>query len=167
MRLSLTVPLALLTLAAPAGGREADLTRQAPGPAYPTNDQRAVQAVIEDFFALAQRRDWDGVADLLAEDFEIYTDGAVGFDKPNYSQLLKDDDLIVERMELRDMTVRVSADGSMAWGKYRGSFVTSSHAGRQAVETAETLILHRESGAWRIARAHASIKPAPTPTTPR
>src|SRR4029450_10427211 len=148
------IPLVLSTLA--AGSTAPDAVPAAAA----LVEQRAVRAVVDDFFTLAQRRDWDGVSALLADDFEIFTDGAAGFAKAEYSQLLKADDLIVEYMELKDVTLRVSADASMAWVKYRGSFVTTSHGVRQAVDTAETMVFQKEPGGWKIVRAHASIRPA-------
>ncbi len=120
--------------------------------------EAAVKAVIDDFFDLARKRDWDGVAGLLADDFEIYTDGAASFGKQAYTDLLKQDDLETQHMELKDLVLRLSPDGQMAWSKYRGVFVTVSHGQRAEVETAETLVFQNGPGGWKIVRAHASIK---------
>lgn len=123
-----------------------------------TSEEAAVRAVIDAFFAAAQRRDWDTAADLMSDDFEIYTDGAAVFDKAQYHRLLSEDDLEVREMELRDVEVRVSPDGAMAWATYRGTFRGTSQGAAHDAETAETLIFARERGHWKIVRAHASVK---------
>ena len=118
-----------------------------------------VRKVVDQFFSAAKKRDWDAVAECMAADFELYTDGASGFNKQAYVKVLKDDDMELAYMELRDMEIRVSSDGQMAWGKYRGLFKSTSHNQPSTVETAETLIFKREGEQWKITRAHVSLKP--------
>ena len=117
-----------------------------------------VKKVLDQFFSSAKKRDWDAVAEIMATDFELYTDGASGFNKPAYVKVLKEDDMVLSHMELRDMEIRVSSDGQMAWSKYRGLFKSISNNQPSNVETAETLIFKREDGQWKIARAHVSLK---------
>ena len=117
-----------------------------------------VKKVIDEFFNTAKTRDWDAAAEIMSADFELYTDGASNFNKQEYVKALKADDLEVAFMELRDMEVRVSSDGQMAWTKYRGLFKTISQNKPSNVETAETLIFKREGEQWKITRAHVSIK---------
>jgi len=117
-----------------------------------------VRKVLDQFFSTAKSRDWDAAAELMSTDFELYTDGASNFSKQEYVKALKADDLEVAHMELRDMEVRVSSDGQMAWTKYRGLFKMVSHNKPTNVETAETLIFKREGGQWKITRAHVSSK---------
>src|ERR1043166_1300954 len=81
----------------------------------PTNtpvDQAAetvrVRNVLDQFFTAAKKRDWDAVAELMSSDFELYTDGASAFNKQAYVKVLKDDDMQVTDMELKDMEIRVS-----------------------------------------------------------
>jgi uncharacterized protein (TIGR02246 family) len=128
-----------------------------------TTADSEVRAVIDEFYAAAQRRDWDAAAALLAPEFEILTDGAETFRKEAYVTLLKSDDLVVERMALRDVKVRVSRDRELAWSTFRGSFAMTSHGGRHDVETAETLLFRRAGDRWLIAGAHASVKPSAPP----
>lgn len=118
-----------------------------------------VRKVVDQLFSAAKKRDWDAAAELMSTDFELYTDGASGFNKQAYVKVLKDDDMELAYMELRDMEIRVSSDGQMAWAKYRGLFKSTSHNQPSTVETAETLIFKREGEQWKITRAHASIKP--------
>jgi ketosteroid isomerase-like protein len=117
-----------------------------------------VKSVVDQFFKAAKKRDWDAAGELMSSDFELYADGASVTNKQAYVQLLKEDDLAVEYMELRDMEVRVSSDCQMAWSKYRGLFKTISHNQPSQVETAETLIFKKEGEQWKITRAHVSTK---------
>ena len=118
-----------------------------------------VRKVVDQFFSTAKKRDWDAVAELMSTDFELYTDGASVFDKQAYVKIFKEDDMQLAYMELRDMEIRVSSDGQMAWAKYRGFFKTSTHNQPSTVETAETLIFKKEGEQWKITRAHVSMKP--------
>jgi ketosteroid isomerase-like protein len=117
-----------------------------------------VKQVVDQFFTAAKKRDWDAAAELMSTDFEVFTDGASGFNKQAYVKLLKEDDMDLAYMELRDMEIRVSSDGQMAWGKYRGLFKSTSHNQPSNVETAETLIFKKEGEQWKITRGHVSIK---------
>ena len=130
----------------------------------PNVDQTAetirVRKVVDQFFSAAKKRDWDAEAELMSTDFELYTDGASGFNKEAYIKVLKEDDIQLAEMELRDMEIRVSGDGQMAWAKYRGLFKFISNNQPSNMESAETLIFKREGNHWKITRAHVSIKPS-------
>lgn len=117
-----------------------------------------VNKVLDQFFDAAKKRDWDAAAEFMSTDFELYTDGASRFNKQDYVKVLKQDDMELAHMELRDMETRVSSDGQMAWTKYRGLFKSISNNQPTNVETAETLIFKREAGQWKITRAHVSSK---------
>jgi ketosteroid isomerase-like protein len=117
-----------------------------------------VRKTIDTFFEAATKQDWDRAAAVFASDFEIYTDGADAFDRTAYLNLLKEDDIRTLKMQLRDLDIHVSADGSMAWAKYRGNFVQAVRGVTSATETAETLVFERRASEWKIVRAHASIK---------
>jgi ketosteroid isomerase-like protein len=118
-----------------------------------------VKNALDQFFSAAKKRDWDAVAEFISTDFELYTDNASGFNKQAYVKVLKDDDMQLTHMELKDMEIRVSSDGQMAWSKYRGLFKATSRNQPSTVETAETLIFKKEGEQWKIARAHISLKP--------
>lgn len=127
-----------------------------------TVDQAAetirVRKVLDQFFSEAKKRDWDAVGGLMSADFELYTDGASAFNKQAYVKIFKEDDMQLAYMELRDVEIRVSSDGQMAWAKYRGFFKASTHNQPSTVETAETLIFKKEDDQWKITRAHVSMK---------
>jgi len=118
-----------------------------------------VRKVLDQFFSAAKKHDWDAAAELMSTDFELYTDGASAFNKQTYVKVLKDDDMELASMELKEMEIRVSSDGQMAWAKYRGLFKSTSHNQPSTVETAETLIFTKESEQWKITRSHVSLKP--------
>lgn len=118
-----------------------------------------VRKVLDQFFSAAKKRDWDAVAQLMSTDFELYTDGASAFNKQAYAKVLKDDDMQVTDMELKDMEIRVSSDGQMAWAKYRGLFKSTIHNQPSNMETAETVIFKKEGEQWKITRSHVSLKP--------
>jgi ketosteroid isomerase-like protein len=124
----------------------------------PVHARTEVRHTIDTFFDAATKQDWDRAASVFASDFEIYTDGADAFDRAAYLKLLKEDDIKTLQMQLRDLDIHVSGDGSMAWAKYRGSFVQAVRGVTSATETAETLIFERRGSEWKIVRAHASIK---------
>jgi ketosteroid isomerase-like protein len=117
-----------------------------------------VRKAVDQFFGAAKKRDWDAAAELMSTDFELYTDGASVFNKQAYVKVLKEDDMELAYMELRDLEIRVSGDGQMAWGTYRGLFKMTSHNQPSTLETAETLIFKREGEQWKITRAHVSLK---------
>lgn len=112
--------------------------------------------VVNRFFELAEKKDWPGIGDLLADDFRIYSDGAESFDKVRYLAILKEDDLEVKAWRLGDLEVMASDDGRLAWCRYRGHF---DHGASGKVETLETLVLRKDAhGRWKICHCHASIK---------
>lgn len=121
-----------------------------------------VRKAVDQFFDLVKRHDWDAAADFMSTDFELYTDGASGFNKQAYVKVLKEDNMELSYMELRDVEIRVSSDGQMAWGKYRGLFKIkgASQSQPSTMETAETLIFEREGEQWKLTRAHVSLKPS-------
>ncbi len=123
-----------------------------------TNEEPKIRKVMDDFFTLAKRQDWDAAARLMAPEFEIYTDNAEVYTKDSYIRLLKSDNLQLTRMELQNDHVTVAADGSLAWMTYRGRFETVERGRPVTTETAETMLFRREADRWLIARGHASIR---------
>jgi ketosteroid isomerase-like protein len=128
-------------------------------PATTVDQSAEVKKVIDQFFSAAKKRDWDAAAEFMAKDFELYTDGASVFNKEAYLKVLKEDDMEVTEVELRDLQIHVSTDGQMAWARYRGLFKSTSHNQSSTIETAETLIFKREGEHWKMTRAQASLKP--------
>jgi ketosteroid isomerase-like protein len=147
------IQLVLLSIFGLAGAPATDT------PATTADKSAEVRKVIDQFFSAAKKRDWDAAAEFMAKDFELYTDGASVFDKDAYLKVLKDDNMEVTDVELRDLQIRVSSDGQMAWARYRGLFKSKSNNQSSTIETAETLIFKREGEQWKMTRAQASLKP--------
>ena len=81
--------LASLIVLCFAGGL-AGCTSEATSPStVGADDEARVGALIDRFFGLAEKQDWDSVGELLSEDFEIYFDEASAFSKTAYLDLLK------------------------------------------------------------------------------
>ena len=147
--------LASLIVLCFAGGL-AGCTSEATSPStVGADDEARVGALIDRFFGLAEKQDWDSVGELLSEDFEIYFDEASAFSKTAYLDLLKGEDLEVLSWRLEGLEIRVAAGRGMAWSKYRGFF---DHGEGHRVETVETLVFRNRGEGWKITHAHASVK---------
>lgn len=125
------------------------------------DEQAQVKATLDRFFASADSHDWRSVEALLAEDFEMFTDGPTVMNKSDYLKEMEHDNLRVAQMRLRDLTIQVSPQGQMSWCRYRGLF--HMYAGTQSslVETAETVVLRHGSDGWQLVQSQASIKQRP------
>ena len=120
-----------------------------------------VRRAIDAFYDAARRSDWDAAGALMAEDFEVYSDGPVALGKSAYVQDLRSADLRLDSMELRDVRIRVARGGDMAWASWRGWFRTVTAGVPSEAETAETQVFRNEGGRWLLVRAHASIRALP------
>jgi ketosteroid isomerase-like protein len=125
------------------------------------NELSTVKLALDNFFAAAGKQDWDKVGGMLTEDFEVFTDDATILNKSEYVKVLKQDNLLVTQMQLKDLRIEVSEQGQMAWCRYRGLFHMSAGPQSSLVETAETVVFRNENNSWRLVQAHASIKQRP------
>jgi len=116
-----------------------------------------VKRAIDMFYAAAIRRDWDAAADFLSADFRIFVDGLEIYDRPEYVALLKSDDMITLSLDVRDVDISVSADGQMAWARFRAFIDSESNGVRSRTKTAETLILQLIGGRWHFRHSHVSF----------
>lgn len=123
-----------------------------------TDARAEIREALDAFFEASKHQDWDGAALVMSDDFLMFTDGAQVFPKDEYVRLLKADDLVMGRYELRDLEIGSSAAGDLGWVTYRGYFESTSHGVPSRVETAELLLFRNEGGDWRMFRAQASIR---------
>ena len=123
--------------------------------------QSEVKCALDNFFAAAGRQDWDEVGRMLAEDFEMFTDEVTILNKAEYIKVLKQDNLHVAQMQLKDLRIEVSEQEQMAWCRYHGFFHILAGSQSSFVETAETVVFRNENHAWKLVQAHASIKQKP------
>lgn len=120
-----------------------------------------VKRAIDGFFEAARRRDWDAAGTLLSNDFRIWLGGDGALDRAAYVALLKEDDLNVVEMSLRDLEIGVSPDGSLAWGCYRATVDGISKGQRSVSRTAETIVFERRHGeGWLMRHIHVSLSSA-------
>jgi ketosteroid isomerase-like protein len=117
-----------------------------------------VKKTIDGFFEAARRRDWDAAGKLLSSDFRIWVGVDEALDRATYVDLLKQDDLDVVDMSLGDLETGVSADGSLAWARYRATVDAISKGQRSVTRTAETIVFqHQQEGGWLIRHIQVSL----------
>ncbi len=125
------------------------------------DEQSKVKLALDNFFAAAGKQDWDKIGGMLTEDFEMFTDEVTILNKYEYIKALKQDNLRVAQMQLKDLRIEVSEQGRMAWCRYHGFFHISAGPQSSFVETAETVVFRNENSGWKLVQAHASIKQRP------
>jgi ketosteroid isomerase-like protein len=125
------------------------------------DEQSKVKCALDKFFATSGKQDWDKVGGMLTEDFEMFTDEVTILNKYEYIKVLKQDNLRVAQMQLKDLRIEVSEQGQMAWCRYHGFFHISAGPQSSFVETAETVVFRNENGGWKLVQAHASIRQRP------
>jgi ketosteroid isomerase-like protein len=125
-------------------------------------DERSkVKLALDNFFAAAGKQDWDKVGRMLTEDFEVFTDEVTILNKYEYIKVLKQENLRVTQMQLKDLRIEVSEQGQMAWCRYHGFFHIFAGSESSFVETAETVVFRNENSGWKLVQSHASIKQRP------
>ena len=117
-----------------------------------------VKKAIDDFFDAARRRKWDEAGELLAADFHIWLGVDDAWDRAAYVDLLKQDDLDVVDISLKDLEIGVSADGSLAWARYRARVEATSRGQRSLSRTAETIVFERQGeDRWLMRHIQVSL----------
>jgi hypothetical protein len=117
-----------------------------------------VKNAIDGFFEAARRRDWDAAGKFLSTDFHIWLGVEEALDRAAYVDLLKEDDLNVVDMSLQDLEIGVSADGSLAWARYRATVGAISKGQRSVSHTAETIVFeHRHEAGWLMRHIQVSL----------
>ncbi len=154
-----TVLVAALVCLLAAGGATAHPKTSAAPATAPSPDQAlaAPAAVLDAFHAALARGDGPGAAATLDEAVLIYEEGWVDADKAAYVAGHLPEDLVF----LKDMTETRSnrtggVSGDLAWIASTGR-MQGTHDGKVVDrETAETVILRRTGGVWRIVQIHWS-----------
>jgi ketosteroid isomerase-like protein len=125
------------------------------------DEQSKVKVALDNFFVAAEKQDWDKAGGMLTEDFEMFTDEVTILNKYEYIKVMKQENLHVAQMQLKDLRIEVSEQGQMAWCRYRGFFHMSAGPQSSLVETAETVVFRNENSGWKLVQAHASVKQRP------
>lgn len=116
-------------------------------------------AVVDAFHAAVGSGESDPVLALLTEDVVVLEEGGAERSREEYAGHHLPADMAYAAATETDVTRRVAwAEGDIAWvlteGRTRGTF-----NGRPVDRlTAETMILHRQAGGWRIRHIHWSSR---------
>jgi len=117
-----------------------------------------VKKAIDGFFEAARQRDWDAVGKVLSTDFHIWVGVDEALDRATYVDLLKQDDLNVVDMSLQNLEIGVSADGSLAWARYRATVDAISKGHRSVTRSAETIVFeHQQERGWLMRHIQVSL----------
>lgn len=156
LRLPVVVAVvALFAFFVPAQVRAADPST---GAALAVSEASAVRAALDDFFAAATDKNWPVIDQLLAEDFQFYSDDLLVLDRAEFLAAMKDDSMEIGKLELNEVSVRVSADGQMALVRYKVTLESLIKGEAYNMKSAETVVMRKEGSAWRMIHNHASIK---------
>lgn len=118
----------------------------------------SAKRALSDFFAAVDKRDWERVEQLIASDFEFYTDDSTTLNREEFIKAMKEDDMKIAKFELKDLKISLSQDQQMAWAKYHAYMESSVRGQPYNMMSAETVALRREGGYWKLTHNHASIK---------
>ena len=121
-----------------------------------------VKRAIDGFFEAARRRDWNTAGKVLSPDFHIWAGIDDVLDRASYIDVLKEDDLDVVDMSVRDLEIGVSADGSLAWARYHTTVDAISKGQRSVSRTAETIVFeHRDEEGWLMRHIQVALNSSP------
>jgi ketosteroid isomerase-like protein len=163
-RLQLLLASVLLVGCAPAPESTVASDTRAQTAGQPVNRLAAeaeVRTVLFDFFAAAERFDWDTIDAMLAPEFEFYSDDAVIFGRQAVLDAMKADPMVIKKLDIQNPRVTLSADGSLAWIKYQVALESTVNDKPYNMNSAETVTLRKDGGRWRMTHNHASIKQLP------
>ncbi len=118
----------------------------------------SVRERLDSFFHAVDVRDWKTVEDVLASDFEFYSDDLMVLSRAEFLQAMREDDMKIDKFELKDVKVTLSPDGQMAWVKYHARMESTMKSGPYNMESAETVAFRKEDGNWKMTHNHASVK---------
>jgi ketosteroid isomerase-like protein len=122
-------------------------------------EEGRVRGVLDAFYAAVDRRDWAAVEATLAGDFEFYSDDALVLRRNEFIKAMKDDDMVVTRLELDPIVIEAPAGSSIAWAKYHARVESRIRGKPHNVATVETVVFRKgEDSRWKMIHNHASIK---------
>lgn len=135
-------------------------SQSAPRPAAADTaaEQANVKKTLDEFFHAVDVKDWGTVERVLASDFEFYSDDYTVLTRDEFIGAMKEDDMKMDKFELRDVRVSLSPDGQMAWAKYSAHLESSIKGEQYNMKSAETVAFRKEGGQWKMTHNHASVK---------
>ncbi len=124
----------------------------------PASEEESVRKELDAFFHAVDVKDWTKVEGLLAQDFEFYTDESLVLSRDEFIKAMRDDNMKIEKFELKDVKINLSRDSQMAWIKYH-AFLESEIRGEPFnMKSAETVAMRKEGSQWKLTHNHASVK---------
>lgn len=121
-------------------------------------EEAGVKKVLDGFFHAVDVKDWNAVENVLASDFEFYSDDYTVLTRDEFIAAMRGDDMKIDKLEISDVKVSLSPDGQMAWAKYRAYLESSIHGEAYNMKSAETVAFRKEGGQWKLTHNHASVK---------
>ena len=117
-----------------------------------------VRKALDAFYHAADVKDWKAIEGILAQDFEFYTDDSLVVSRDEFLKAMKDDDMKIAKLELKNVKISLSQDSQMAWIKYHAFLESQIHGEPYNMMSAETVALRKEGSQWKLTHSHASIK---------
>lgn len=139
---------------APAGPRPTISDK----PADVTTEALHVRKALDTFFHAVDVRDWKTVDEVLSADFEFYGDDSMVLTRAEFINAMREDDMKIDKLELKDVKVSLSPDGQMAWVKYSAHLESSMRGAPYNMASVETVAFRKEDGNWKMTHNHASVK---------
>jgi ketosteroid isomerase-like protein len=146
---------ALLSLTSPAAAHEASAA--AAPQTLATRPARGAADIVDAFHAALKRGDTVAAAALLAEDALIFEEGGAERSKAEYAAHHLPSDAQFSRSVSSVVSRRAGhSQGALAWIATEGR-TTGSYKGKPVdLSTAETMVLRRSDGTWKIVHIHWS-----------
>lgn len=123
-----------------------------------TSERVNVRKALDRFFYAVDKKDWKMVEEILAADFQFYGDHLMVLNRSQFIDAMREDDMKIDKFDLKDVTIDLSPDGQMAWARYRAHLESTMRDGPYNMDSAETVVLRKEQGNWKLTHNHASVK---------
>ena len=150
------IPVLLSLCLAGCAADAADIAKASP-PDWEA-ETRNVRRALDDFFTAADRKDWQTIDMLLASDFEFYSDDLMKLDRARFLNAMREDEMEIAQLELKDVSVLLSEDAAMAFVRYGVDLESSIHGEPYNMRSIETVVYRKEGGRWKMLHNHASIR---------
>ena len=121
-------------------------------------EEANVKKALDDFFHAVEVKDWKLVDQVMAKDFEFYGDDSMVLTRNEFITAMKEDNMKIDKLELKDVRVSLSPDGQMAWVKYSAHLESSMRGEPYNMASVETVTFRKEDGSWKMTHNHASVK---------
>lgn len=121
-------------------------------------EEANVKKALESFFHAVEVKDWKIIDEVMAKDFEFYGDDTMTLTRDEFISAMKEDNMKIDKLELKDVRVSLSPDGQMAWVKYSAHLESSMRGAPYNMASVETVAFRKEDGSWKMTHNHASVK---------